>query len=167
MELIGLENLAVVYGQEEAGLTRRRHLEGLLRILPWIATIDAFQHWVYANPAHTREARTAAWLELLDRFEPGLDYSGMEDARANKWTGQGHLYNHAFYYIEYGIAQIASLQVWQAYRRDPAAAVAAYRRGLALGGSRPLPELFAAAGVEFDVSAAMLSRLVADVEAQL
>jgi len=164
MELLGLENVAVVYGETDAARVKRHHLEGLLRILPWIATIDAFQHWVYANPQHTRAAREAAWLRILARFETGLDYTGIEDARANQWTGQTHLFNHAFYYIEYGIAQIAALQVWQAYRRDPAAAISAYRHGLSLGGSRPLPELFTAAGVQFDVSTPMLSALVADIE---
>ena len=169
MELMGLEELAAVYEGEEAQRTRRRHLEGLLRILPWIASIDSFQHWIYANPGHDRAAREAEWLRVMDRFSPGperggLDYSGFEDARTNRWTAQGHLYGHPFYYIEYGIAQIAALQVWRSYRRDPAAAVAAYRAGLGLGGSRPLPELFAATGVRFEVSAEMLSSLVADIE---
>lgn len=167
MELLGLENVAVVYGEETAVRTRSQHLEGLLRILPWIATIDAFQHWIYANPDHDRAARETEWLRIMDRFEPDLDYSGLEDVRANQWTGQTHLFNHAFYYIEYGIAQIAALQVWQAYRRDPAAAIQAYRHGLSLGGSRPLPELFAAAGVKFDVSTSMLSELVEDIEATM
>ena len=170
MELMGLTQLAVVYGTEEAQRTRRRHLEGLLRILPWIASIDAFQHWVYANPGHDRTARETEWLRVMDRFSPGpeeggLDYSGFEDGRTNRWTAQGHLFAHPFYYIEYGIAQIAALQVWRSYRRDPAAAVAAYRRGLSLGGSRPLPELFEAAGVRFDMSTETLAELVVDIEA--
>ena len=164
MELMGLEELAGVYGEDEARRTRRRHLEGLLRVLEWIATIDSFQHWIYANPGHDRAAREAHWLSIMDRFEPSLDYTGFEDARTNRWTAQTHLFNHPFYYIEYGIAQIAALQIWQAYRRDPVAAVHAYRSGLALGGSRPLPELFAAAGGRFEVSAGMLSSLVADIE---
>ncbi|MHC4813490.1 MAG: M3 family metallopeptidase [Planctomycetota bacterium] len=167
MELMGLEKLAEVYGEEEAARSKRKHLEGLLRIFPWIATIDAFQHWVYAHPDHDHEARRQEWLAIMDRFETGIDYTGYEDARAHRWTAQTHLFNHAFYYIEYGIAQIAALQIWQAYRSDPTAAVAAYRRGLSLGGSKPLPELFAAAGVEFDVSEGMLGSLVADIEQQM
>jgi len=167
MELMGLEELAAVYGEEEAARRKRRHLEGLLRILPWIATIDAFQHWVYENPDHGHDARTQHWLRIMDRFEYGIDYTGYQDARAHRWTAQTHLFNHPFYYIEYGIAQIAALQIWQAYRRNPAAAVDAYRRGLALGGSRPLPELFAAAGVEFDVSEEMLRKLVDDIEQEM
>ncbi len=167
MELMGLERLAEVYGPEDAARSRRKHLEGLLRIFPWVATIDAFQHWVYQNPDHDHEARKQQWLAIMDRFDAGIDYAGYEDARAYRWTTQPHLFNHPFYYIEYGIAQIAALQIWQAYRSDPAAAVAAYRSGLSLGGSRPLPELFAAAGTEFDVSEQTLARLVADIETEM
>ena len=167
MELMGLEELARVYGNEEAARARGNHLEGLLRILPWIASIDSFQHWVYANPGHDHTARLDRWKEIMDRFGPDLDYSGMEDARAHRWTSQSHLFSHPFYYIEYGIAQIAALQVWRAYRKDPKAAVSAYRAGLSLGGSRTLPELFATAGVEFAVSAEMLDGLVRDVEGAL
>jgi oligoendopeptidase F len=164
MELLGLENVATVYGEEVAQRTKRHHLEGLLRILPWIATIDAFQHWIYANPNHDSAARETEWLKIMDRFEPDIDYSGLEDTRANRWTGQSHLFSHAFYYIEYGIAQIAALQVWQSYRRNPSDTIKAYRHALSLGGSRALPELFAAAGVKFEVSTSMLGALVEDIE---
>jgi oligoendopeptidase F len=167
MELMGLEELPRVYAPEEARRAKHRHLEGLLRILPWIATIDAFQHWIYAHPDHSSEERRAEWSTIMDRFDPDLDYSGIEDARVFRWASQPHLFSHPFYYIEYGIAQIAALQVWKAYRADPQRAVTAYRAGLALGGSRPLPELFEATGVSFDVSAPMLSDLVDDIEQQM
>jgi oligoendopeptidase F len=167
MELLGLENLGAVYAPGDAGTQRRKHLEGVLRMLTWIASIDAFQHWVYGNEGHTREQRRAAWVAIRRRFAPHIDWSGLEDALAMQWITQTHLYNHAFYYVEYAIAQLAALQVWRNYRNDPQAAVTAYRRALTLGGSRPLPELFATAKVEFDLSPAMLQRLVADVTAQL
>lgn len=167
MELMGLENLVTVYAAGDARRVQKKHLEGVLRVLTWIATIDAFQHWVYEHPSHTRDERKSAWMSLRARFAPGIDYTGIEDALAWQWTSQAHLFVHAFYYIEYGIAQIAALQVWQRYRKDRTAAVAAYRNGLSLGGSKPLPELFAATGVRFDVSEAMLRSLVADIESML
>ncbi len=163
MELMGLEELGSVYGEADARRARRKHLEGVLRILPWIASIDAFQHWVYGHPDHDHDERRDCWRQIRARFAPGLDWSGLDDALAMSWVSQGHLFGHPFYYVEYGIAQIAALQVWQRYRNDKASAVAAYRNGLSLGGTRPLPQLFEAAGVRFDVSATMLQRLVADV----
>jgi oligoendopeptidase F len=167
MELLGLENLSAKYAPDDARAAYRKHLEGVLRGLCWIASIDAFQHQVYASPTQTHEQRRGAWLQIRGRFGPQLDWSGIEDAQAMQWIAQPHLFTHAFYYVEYAIAQMAALQVWHNYRRDPRGAIEAYRRALALGGSRPLPELFATASVRFDLSPALLGELVADVMAQL
>ena len=163
MELLGLEQLAEVYAPDDVRRVRQKHLEGVLRTLTWIASIDAFQHWVYANPKHDREARRTAWIDIRRRFGSDVDWSGLDDALAMQWIGQGHLFQHAFYYVEYAIAQLAALQVWARYRREPARALADYEKGLALGGSRPLPELFAAMGVRFDLGSAVLQPLVDDV----
>ena len=61
MELLGNEFLAKFYSAPEANRARRTHLEGVVNVFPWIATVDAFQHWVYTHPSHTRKERTAAW----------------------------------------------------------------------------------------------------------
>ncbi len=167
MELLGLENLTAVYAADDAKAAHRKHLEGVLRILTWIASIDAFQHWIYGNPGHTRDARRQAWVAIRARFAPHVDWTGHEEVLAMQWIAQTHLFNHPFYYVEYAIAQLASLQIWRNYRRDPKGAVAAYRAAMALGGSKPLPELFATAKVEFDLSSAMLRTLVTDVMQQL
>lgn len=167
MELMGLEHLAAIYSADDAARARRRHLEGVLRTLCWIASIDAFQHWVYGTPRHTREERRVAWLDIRRRFGGDVDWQGLDEAQAMQWIAQTHLFNHPLYYVEYGIAQVSALQIWQRYRTDRRGAIDAYRSALALGGSRPLPELFAAAGVQFDLSPAMLQRLVDDVAAQI
>jgi oligoendopeptidase F len=149
MELLGNEFLEKFYSTPEANRARRTHLEGIVNIFPWIATVDAFQHWVYTHPGHTRAERMAAWLELMDRFGGDVDWRGQEPGRANLWHRQLHIFIHAFYYIEYGIAQLGALQVWANSKRDKARALKDYKQALALGGSRPLPELFAAAGCRF------------------
>lgn len=167
MELMGLEQIGEEYGAQDAARARRAHFEKVLRILPWIASIDAFQHWLYDHPEHDSDARKAAWLDIRARLGPGIDYSGIEDALEFQWAGQSHLYGSPLYYVEYGIAQIAALQIWLGYRRDPAAAVEAYRAGLTHGGSLPLPQLFEAAGARFDLSAEMLAELVGEIETVL
>jgi oligoendopeptidase F len=136
----------------DAKRARRVHLEGVVGVFSWIATVDAFQHWIHTHPDHTRDERRKAWLDLMDRFGGDVDWSGFETARANLWHRQLHIFLHPFYYIEYGIAQIGALQVWANSKRDKAKALADYKKSLALGGSRPLPELFAAAGCRFEFS---------------
>ena len=167
MELLAYDFLTEFYEGEELVRARREQLEGVISMFPWIATIDAFQHWLYAEPAHTREQRTQQWIALLNRFGGIEDWSGYENNREASWQRQLHLYSVPFYYIEYGIAQIGALQLWQNARADRATALRRYREALALGGSRPLPDLWAAAGLRFDFGEATLRPLVEAVLGEL
>ncbi len=168
MELLALEHLSVFYDGDDLRRARRDQLEGTIHILPWVATIDAFQHWLYTNPGHTPAARRAAWLETAGRFDGGVvDWTGLDAEHAQVWHRQLHLFQCPFYYIEYGIAQLGALQLWVRARQDAAAALADYRRALGLGGSKPLPELFAAAGLKFDFSEATIAPLMAAVTEEL
>ncbi len=99
-------------------------------IFPWIATVDAFQHWIYTHPKHTHAERAAAWLELMDRFGGDVDWSGHEEVRTRLWHRQLHIFLHPFYYIEYGIAQLGALQVWANSKRDKAKALGDYKKAL-------------------------------------
>ncbi|HVU64542.1 MAG TPA: M3 family oligoendopeptidase [Phycisphaerales bacterium] len=154
--------------EEDLRRARREHLEDSISILAWIATIDAFQHWMYANPKHTHAQRDAHWLALDQRFGHALDWSGLEPSRQSLWQRQGHLYSHPMYYIEYGIAQLGALGLWLKGRREgEKAAVDAYVRALTLGGSRPLPELFKTAGLKFDFGEGPVAGVVEAVEGEL
>ena len=167
MELLGNEFIESFYSPPEARRARRDHLEGIVQVFPWIATVDAFQHWIYTHPGHSRTERTAAWLSLMERFGGDVDWSGYDQARANLWHRQLHIFIHPFYYVEYGIAQLGALQVWANSKRDKARSLEAYKRALSLGGSRPLPELFSAAGCPFDFSDKTMKPLVALVRQEL
>ena len=167
MELLAQEHLDAFYSGADLVRARREQFEGILNAFPWIAIIDAFQHWSYTHPTHTREERTQQWLTLLERFGGPEDWTGYEDVRASMWQRQLHLYGVPFYYIEYGIAQIGALQLWQNFRHDRKQALSQYRHALSLGGSRPLPELWAAGGLSFDFSAKTLAPLIKAVVEEL
>jgi oligoendopeptidase F len=167
MELLGNDFIEEFYSSANANRARRTHLERVVEIFPWIATVDAFQHWIYTHPGHTRAQRTGAWLELMDRFGGDVDWKGYEAARANLWHRQLHIFIHAFYYIEYGIAQLGALQVWANSKRDKARSLDSYKSALQLGGSRPLPQLFAAAGCQFEFSQKTIAPLVKVVRKEL
>lgn len=153
---------------EDHARAMRRQLESSVTLLPWIATIDAFQHWVYANPTHTHDQRAREWLRLDERFGRGFSWDGLEIHRDSSWQKQGHLFGSPFYYIEYGIAQLGALGLWiRSLEEGPSIAIDAYIRALSLGGSRPLPELFAAAGLTFDFGPAVVEKLVARVETEM
>lgn len=174
MELLTMPHWDAFHANpEEASRARRQKLtDSGLRMLPWIATIDAFQHWIYANPTHTRAQRTEAWRGLIERF--GLRGFAVAwddstaDARDSAWHAQLHPFSVPFYYIEYGIALLGAYQLWiRSLDEGTPAAIAAYKKAMSLGGSRPLPELFAAAGLEFDFGPSIMARLRDRIEHEL
>ena len=157
------------YSPEDAARARIEHLEGIVQFLPYMAVVDSFQHWVYTHPDLAIDPANcdAKWSELWDRFMVGIDYSGLEDAKADGWHRKLHIFQIPFYYVEYGLAQLGALQVWRNAQSDQAGAVAAYRRALALGGTVTLPELFSAAGAKFAWDIDTLSASVNLIESTL
>ncbi len=157
------------YSRDEAARARIEHLEGIILFLPYMAVVDAFQHWVYTHVAEAAQPANldAAWDALWQRFMPVADWSGFEDARVTGWHRKLHIFTAPFYYIEYGMAQVGALQIWRNSLDDPDGALAAYQTALAAGGTRALPELFRLAGAEFRFDAALLGELVALMEATI
>jgi oligoendopeptidase F len=144
------------------------HLEGIMELMPWVATVDAFQHWLYTDPAAVdRDARDAKWLETWQRFNPGVDWEGLTTERTARWYKQLHIFLYPFYYIEYAIAQLGALQVWRNSLEDQTKATADYRAALALGGSAPLPELFGRAGARLIFDTAGMKELVDLIETEI
>ena len=147
---------------------KEHQLERTITIFPWIATIDKFQHWVYENPTHTEEERTAKWMEILQEFSTNaIDFSGLEAYRAIGWQRQLHLFEVPFYYIEYGIAQLGAIGLWMQYKQNPEQAITNYINALSLGGTKTLPELYAAAGLKFDLSPTHIKTLMDFVNTQM
>ncbi|MEY2651961.1 MAG: hypothetical protein RLZZ321_1054 [Bacteroidota bacterium] len=169
MELLSMPQWSEFYPNEtEHKRAMREQLEGTLKVLPWIAQIDAFQHWIYENPTHTNEERAQYWLGLSKDFGTGLtDWTGYEDQVASAWQKQLHLFEVPFYYIEYGIAQLGALGVWKNSLEDYPKAIAAYKKALALGYTKTLPEIYASAGVPFDFSSTRLQELAKLIQQEL
>jgi len=167
MELLAYDHLNAFYRADDLVRAKREQIEGIVNTLCWIATIDAFQHWLYLNPQHTRQQRTRFWISLLDRFGGIESWKGYEVNRESLWQRQLHLFGVPFYYIEYGIAQIGALQLWRNARADRRRATQQYREALARGGSLPLPGLWHVANLRFDFSEATLRPLIEAIESEL
>lgn len=169
MELFSMDHWNVFFdSEEELVRAKEQQLERVITIFPWIATIDKFQHWVYENPAHTDDERAVKWLEILNEFSsPVIDFAGLEEYRLYGWQRQLHLFEVPFYYIEYGIAQLGAIGLWQQYKQNPETAINNYIKALDLGGTRTLPELFSAAGLIFNFSPEHISGLMQFVKQEL
>ncbi len=169
MELLSMDHWDTFFeNKEDLKRAREHQLERVITIFPWIAIIDKFQHWVYEHPGHSVGERTASWIDITDAFStPAIDYSGLEAYRKIGWQKQLHLFEVPFYYIEYGIAQLGAIGLWMQYRKDPQAALEHYINALSLGGTRTLPELYAAAGLKFDLSPAYIKTLMEFVNSEM
>ena len=169
MELFTMDNWHVFFTTEQELKQAKEHqLERVITIFPWIATIDKFQHWLYVNPKHTEEERSAKWIEIFSEFtSPVLDISGLEEYRKYFWQKQLHLFEVPFYYIEYGIAQLGAIGLWKQFKENKEQALNNYTTALAQGGTRTLPELFQLAGLRFDFSPAVVGSLMSFVHAEM
>jgi len=169
MELLSYEGQDVFY-KEPSDLKRAKeeHLEGIIKILPWIATIDKFQHWIYTNPQHTTTERRKYWMELSKEFGTGMvNWIELEHIQACTWQKQLHLFEVPFYYIEYGMAQLGALAVWRNTQQNKANAIAQYKQALSLGYTKPIGEIYKAAGIEFNFGAIYIRELMAFVKSEL
>ena len=171
MELLATPHLELptgYYPPDEARTATTERLEDVLVTLAHIASVDAFQAWIYTSgQGGDAAARDAAWLDLRARFERGVDWTGLEKERVARWYRQLHIFEYPFYYIEYGIAQLGALQLWRASMTDPAGTIKRYREALSLGGTVTLPEMYRTAGAKLVFNAQDMGKLVSLVESEL
>jgi oligoendopeptidase F len=169
MELITMDFWDEFF-DNDADLRRAKiqHLESIIETLPWVATVDKFQHWMYENPEHTAEERTGAWVEIYNQFtDKIMDWSGLETLQKYLWQRQLHIYEVPFYYIEYGIAQLGAIGVWKNYRENPEKGLKGYLDALKLGYTAPITEIYQAANIPFDFSKNYIAELMQFVQSEL
>lgn len=168
MELLTMNEWNEFYNESDHKRAKKEHLEDIIRILPWIAQVDEFQHWLYVNHDHTAEERTKKWMELNKEYGTGLtDWTGFEDLLETSWQRQLHIFEVPFYYIEYGIAQLGALAVWKNYLTDKNKAIEDYKAALSLAYTKPIPQIYATANVPFDFSETNLKELILFVKEEL
>lgn len=169
MELISMDHWDIFFSNEE-DLKRAKleHLEDLIETLPWVATIDKYQHWLYENPDHTLEQRKENWNRILNEFADTVtDWTGLQEGKDYMWQKQLHLYEVPFYYIEYGMAQLGAIAVWRNYRENAQKGLEGYMNALKLGYMKTIPEIYAAAGIRFDFSQAYIKELMDFVKVEI
>jgi len=169
MELITMDKWTRFYPDEKAfKKAKRKQLYRTISLLPWCMIVDAFQHWIYTSPNHTTEQREAFFSSLIDRFNTGIDWNGLQDHKNNLWQFQLHIFKVPFYYIEYAMSQLGALAIYRNYKRfGKEKTLRDYENFLSLGYTRPVSELYGAAGIEFDFSAGYIKGLIDFVREEL
>lgn len=169
MELISMDQWQIFFpNEEELKRAKREQLEDIIETLPWVATIDKFQHWIYENPSHTPEERKKNWNQIVDQFtDTATDWIGLQENKDYVWQKQLHLYEVPFYYIEYGMAQLGAIAVWRNYKLDKKKGLEGYMNALKLGYTKSIPEIYKAANIKFDFSKAYIKELMDFVRGEL
>ena len=167
MELMTSPYWDKFYNKEDHIRARREHLEGIITFFPWCATVDAMQHWVYLNPEHTTAERDSHFVQLTKRFGTCVNWDSYEHYQRNGWQRQGHIFGVPFYYIEYGIAQLGALQVYRNFVKNNDTGLDGYIKGLKMGNSKPIPEVWENMGIKFDFSADTIKELMEFVQEEL
>ncbi len=169
MELISMEHWQHFFSnEEELKRAKREQLQGVIDTLPWIACVDAFQHWIYLNPNHSIEERTQVWTDTFSKFSTSLiDWSDNKPSLEAMWQKQLHIFEVPFYYIEYGMAQLGAIAVWRNYKNSPATAIVQYMDALKLGYTSSIPEIYKTAGIPFDFSEEYIRELIGFVQSEL
>ncbi len=169
MELFSMDYWDSFFSSADDLTRAKEHqLERVITVMPWIATIDKFQHWIYENPFHSLEERKIKWMEILKEFSSNqIDFTGLEQYLENAWQRQLHLFEVPFYYIEYGIAQLGSIGMWKQFKENKEKALDNYMNALSLGATKTLPELYKTAGLQFKFSPAYIKDLMEFVDAEM
>ena len=168
MELLSMDHWDVFY-DDAADLKRARleQLEKALETLPWVASIDKFQHWIYTNK-HTAQQRKEKWLTISSELgNQILDWEGNENVHANLWQKQLHLYEVPFYYVEYGMAQLGAIAMWRSYKQLGEQGLDNYMNALKLGYTKTIGEIYETAGIKFDFSASYIKELADFIKEEL
>ena len=169
MELISMEHWDVFFDDaEELKRAKKKQLETVISLLPWIATVDEFQHWLYVNTKHNKDERTKQWNTILDKYSTNeVAWDGFEENRSHSWKNQLHIFEVPFYYIEYGMAQLGAIAMWRNYKQDPQRTIKQYEAALKLGYTKTIGEIYQTAGIQFDFSPQYVKELAAFVKQEL
>ena len=145
-----------------------RDRTGLLSILPWIAIVDKFQHWVYENPEHTVFERELKWKEIYAGLsDEVVDWTSESETLSNLWQKQLHIFEVPFYYIEYGMAQLGAIAVWKNYKENSVDAITSFKKALSLGYTENIKTIYKTAGIAFDFSEQYINQLAEFVKLEL
>lgn len=138
-----------LFFEEEEEKYKFSHLSGAVNFVPYGATVDEFQHFVYENPEATPCERRAKWREIEKKYLPFRDYEDNDFLnRGGYWFRQGHIFEVPFYYIDYTLAQVCALQFFIKFKEDREKAWNDYIRLCKAGGSMPFSKLVQYAGLQ-------------------
>ncbi len=168
MELVSSSKWDCFYGDLEHKRAKVRLLEEVAVTLPWIVAVDEFQHWLYTHPEHSHSERDGAWTKVYRKYASHeVSWLGAEEGFVFAWQRQLHIFEDPFYYIEYAIAQLGALELFKQFIQSPKETLVRFTEALEVGGSLPMEDIYAKAGLSFSFSEERIALLANFLEEQL
>jgi oligoendopeptidase F len=150
---------------KNANKYRYAHLEDAVRFLPYGATVDEFQHWVYEHPTATPEQRDEQWRLIDNKYRPYMDYKASSFySKGHRWLLQSHIFTSPLYYIDYTLAQVASFQFLAESQKNFQKAWKKYVRYAKLGGRYPFVSLLEHAHIRVPFEAGNVKKAINPVK---
>lgn len=145
---------------EDSEKYRYSHVVSALKFLPYGASIDEFQEWVYEHPKASPAQRHARYREIEKKYLPHLDYDGLGFLeKGGRWQKQAHVYLHPFYYLDYTLASVCAFEYFFWDKKDHAAAWASYVELCRQSGLMPFRKLTRAAGLHDPFTPGAIARM--------
>ena len=148
MEFLIWPYMEEIFG-DKAENYRYSHLEDAIFAMPYRASIDEFQYFIYSNPNVSSKERKKKWVEIEQKYMPyKASYNHPYLERGSLWHQQIHIFKYPFYYIDYAIAEICALQIWSIAQTDKDAAWNLYVDLCIQGGSLSFLDLLGHANID-------------------
>lgn len=131
-----------LFFKEDTEKYKFTHLSAAIKFIPYGIVVDEFQHRIYENPNMSKEERKNVWRELENKYLPHKDYEDCDFLeRGGWWFKQGHIFKNPFYYIDYTLAQICSLQFWKKMQENKVDGWDDYLNICKVGGTKSFLEI--------------------------
>lgn len=169
MELMSMEYWGIFYpNPEDLKQSKKAKLQDIIHGLCSCAESETFQFWMYENPTHSAEERHDKFTEYWKQYRSALtDYSGYENILNSAFQGNMAVYTVPLYDAAYCFSDFGAIALWRNYKKDSGLALKQYKTALSLGNTRTVPELYKAAGIEFNSSPEYIRELMDFLKQQI
>ena len=168
MEHFAYPYAAKFFGEEAADKYRYAHLVGALTCIPYLVSVDEFQHRVFENPAMSAKERRKVWHDIERKYLPWRDYDGNKFLEEGGfWMQKQHIFLYPFYYIDYALAQVCAFQFFAKDRKDHQVAWADYLTLCKAGGSLGYFDLLKLANLDNPFDKDTVGKVMVDVKAAI
>ena len=90
------------------------HFTGALKAIPYLVSVDEFQHRVFEEGETTPSDWRRIWHETEQRYMPWRSYDGNSFLEGGGfWMQKQHIFLYPFYYVDYAMAQMDAFALFR------------------------------------------------------